>query len=235
MVLSFPIKSSELRRCAPLILPSADDRICSNEYLHDELAHITEVFYKLGYPKGLLVELKRKAKLITERKREEETRLKCLVVPGSDLAQTLGKSLRNAGYLLVSSGGKRLGDLLHVSNHRKNEESAVYEIPCRGCERSYIGETGRGLPTRLKEHKADVRHHRLSSALVDHIDKEGHLPEWSQASVLRSGLDRKLRKVTEALYIATKKTVNKRTGDIVWSETAARICASLSNRYTQPG
>ena len=136
---------------------------------------------------------------------------------------------------MVSSGGKRIGDLLRGTNRKKNEESVVYEIPCRGCERSYIGETGRGLATRLKEHRADIKHHRLSSALVNHAVQEGHLPEWSQASTLRSGMTKKMRKVTEALYIATKKTINKRTGDIVWSETAAAICPSLAACSLQLG
>ena len=155
---------------------------------------------------------------------------KFLVIPESDLAHDLGRALRHTNYRIISAGGTRIGEMLNMKNTPKKEDSVVYRIPCSGCQRSYFGETARGLATRLKEHKADVRHHRLSSALVAHIDKAGHLPSWSNAKVLRKGLNRRQRKVTEALYIATEENINQRTGDIVWAETAASVCAAMDPR-----
>ena len=32
----------------------------------------------------------------------------------------------------------------------------VYDIPCKGCSKSYIGETGRQFEYRLNEHKKDA-------------------------------------------------------------------------------
>jgi len=32
----------------------------------------------------------------------------------------------------------------------------VYKIPCKNCERVYVGETGRPLGARVKEHRKEV-------------------------------------------------------------------------------
>ena len=37
-----------------------------------------------------------------------------------------------------------------------DNSDVVYDIPCGGCSKSYIGETGRQFGTRLKEHQKDV-------------------------------------------------------------------------------
>ena len=171
-----------------------------------------------------MIELKGKAKTILERSNTERLKRKYLVVPGSDLAQALGAALNRAGYTVVTGGGKRIREMLNPTPRKSNQDSLVYQIPCSGCDSSYYGETCRGFDTRVKEHKADLRHHRPSSALVDHVDKAGHLPKWKEAKILQSGLDRKRRKVLEALYISTNKNINKRTGDIVWATTAALMC-----------
>ena len=51
----------------------------------------------------------------------------------------------------------------------------VYQIPCKNCEFSYIGETKRSFPTRLGEHKADVQKmNTMTNALAYHAWKKDH-------------------------------------------------------------
>jgi len=47
---------------------------------------------------------------------------------------------------------------VHPKDKQEKEEitDCVYKIPCSNCEQTYIGETGRKLGTRLKEHKTEV-------------------------------------------------------------------------------
>jgi hypothetical protein len=51
---------------------------------------------------------------------------------------------------------KRL--LVHPKDKVDNTKTCgvVYEIECKGCEKSYVGETGRAFGTRLKEHQKDA-------------------------------------------------------------------------------
>ena len=50
----------------------------------------------------------------------------------------------------------------------------VYSIPC-SYNKAYIGETGRSLETRMKEHMADLRHDRHKrSALAEHAHLTQH-------------------------------------------------------------
>ena len=74
------------------------------------------------------------------------------------------------------------------------------------CSRVYYGETGRGLKTRMREHKGDLRNHRVSNAFVVHVDEAGHLPDWAGATSLKKDFTKTQRKIVEAAFIATAKT-----------------------------
>ena len=156
-----------------------------------------------------------------------------LVVPGSDMAATLGKALRHTGLIIVCDSGKKIGELVKGGKCNKDNNSIVYKIPCNGCDSSYYGETYRGLENRIREHKADIRYHRLTSALVNHVDDKGHLPKWEGATELEKGLSKQQRKVIEALYITTNNNINQRAGDIKWC-TAAATFAGMERGPRRP-
>ena len=205
-------------------------RICSDDYLQEEINNITETFADLGYPKGVLSVCLKKAKYISQRGNniDEELNKRYLVVPNSKFAQELSSTLRHTGLIIITDAGKKISDLVKQKiNNAENEESVVYKIPCTSCDTVYYGETYRGINKRLKEHKADVRYHRTTSALVTHIDERNHLPNWKEAVVLEKGLRKQQRKVLEALHIANNSNnMNQRTGDLKWCFTAAKYGAA---------
>ena len=47
--------------------------------------------------------------------------------------------------------------LVHPKDKKNNLETSevVYEVPCKGCNKTYVGESGRQLGVRLKEHQKD--------------------------------------------------------------------------------
>ena len=49
----------------------------------------------------------------------------------------------------------------------------VYVIRCTKCAKLYIGETGRTLDTRFKEHLADIKYHR-DKPVASHFNQAGH-------------------------------------------------------------
>ncbi|XP_069984507.1 uncharacterized protein [Penaeus vannamei] len=87
----------------------------------------------------------------------------------------------------------RVQDTRHDTRQKQPEDnpnSAVYRIPCSGCDKAYFGETGRGFNTRINEHRADVRHHRASNAMAVHVDEPGHLPNWKEAEIIHGGTNK---------------------------------------------
>ena len=83
---------------------------------------------------------------------------------------------------------------------------AVYKIPCKDCPASCIGESGRLLSTRLKEHKKAVdqlsKHH---SAVAEHVCDTGHEIDWDSVSVLGKEPWQYRRKVLEAIFIKQER------------------------------
>ena len=197
----------------------------SKEYLDEEIEHIISSFLKLKYPKGFLINLKRKAinirkKSTTEKKKKKKERY--ITIPISKPAETIANQLETTGFKVAFTSGRKLGDMLRTkATDMVRDKSVVYEVPCGSCQKSYIGETGRGLETRLKEHKRDLRNNMEHSAFVIHALKTNHLPNFAGAGILASCKNKENRKATEAAYIAMSETINIRVGSMKWAKPAA--------------
>jgi predicted GIY-YIG superfamily endonuclease len=79
----------------------------------------------------------------------------------------------------------------------------VYSVPCE-CGKMYIGETGRTIETRMKEH---LRHFRLGqlekSAVAEHSILENHCIHWEEAGILCRSHGYWDRIIKEAIQIKT--------------------------------
>ena len=91
-----------------------------------------------------------------------------------------------------------------------------------------MGETGRGVETRLKEHKSDVKFHRSSNAIVLHIDKCNHLPNWDDTRILEKNVKKQTRKILEAAHISSRNTFNSRSGFIALASGAVSLAVRSS-------
>ncbi|XP_020907486.1 stimulator of interferon genes protein-like [Exaiptasia diaphana] len=90
----------------------------------------------------------------------------------------------------------------------EKQSGVVYRIPCGECSTQYIGETGRALRTRRKEHEAAVRLGKTSSsALAEHASKTGHPIDWKETSILCKESRWSQRRWSEAIEIAKQKSV----------------------------
>ena len=95
----------------------------------------------------------------------------------------------------------------------------VYKINCGGCDKLYIGETGRNLSIRVKEHKKDVqnRHQinkKLSSGIVSHTDNCFHNFDFDNSKMLFPCNDLSKRHIIESALINLnrEKCVNLNDG-----------------------
>ena len=66
-------------------------------------------------------------------------------------------------------------------------KGVVYRIPCGGCPKVYVGQTGRTLKHRLTEHRRALRIGDVaSSAVAEHALSTGHPVDLSQSEVIDS-------------------------------------------------
>ena len=87
--------------------------------------------------------------------------------------------------------GQKIENLTLSHYTKSKSKSVVYKIPCSGvCNKSYIGETRRGLITRISEHKRDVRNRNRSNAIVLHIEECKKLPDGGKACVIEEGMSK---------------------------------------------
>ena len=87
----------------------------------------------------------------------------------------------------------------------------VYRIPC-GCSKVYIGETGRSIQERIKEHDRDIRLARTqTSAVSEHANETGHYPLWDEVKFIDRDSHWYTRGVKEAIRI--KHHPNNINGD----------------------
>lgn len=109
----------------------------------------------------------------------------------------------------------------------ESKPNVVYEIPCKDCNEVYVGQTGRLLGVRLKEHKADcqtkprgrpllnVNRSRATSsarstspyktALRGHAVLKKHTFDFDKCRVLNTEQNLKKRLLKEACYITIKE------------------------------
>ena len=100
----------------------------------------------------------------------------------------------------------------HKDRQDPHRRPGVYKIPCQ-CGKVYIGETGRDLPTRIKEHRAHGRKGEYEkSAIIKHSHTEDHIINWEEAHLIASIDQWHPRRIREALEIYKHPTVPQDIG-----------------------
>ena len=91
----------------------------------------------------------------------------------------------------------------------------VYRIMCSDCSWSYVGETGRSLQERQKEHARAIRDMDVGrSEIVKHMMETGHRVDPQTASVIDRESDWRRRVVKEAYWTNKVGAKNRVKHDI---------------------
>ena len=128
--------------------------------------------------------------------------------------------------LLVHPKDKR--DVLHTSN-------CIYEIPCKNCDKTYVGETERLFSARLKEHQGATKKvddkkftrserrasekEQTKSAVSDHAARTNHVIDWDGTKIIGKEHHKRSREVREAMEIRKRgnKVLNREEGTYLLS------------------
>ena len=115
----------------------------------------------------------------------------------------------------------------------------VYKIPCE-CRKVYIGETGRAMQDRIKEHDRDIRLARTqTSAVSEHANETGHLPIWKEVKFFDHDPHWYTRRVKETIHIRLHpNNINRDSGIEIpeaWIPTIKKLSISRRSLLAKRG
>ncbi len=76
----------------------------------------------------------------------------------------------------------------------------IYQFSCKGCNAKYVGETGKTLKTRMKQHKAAIRNRYMSYLITVHSLDTGHQFAFDEAQIIGQAQTKAGRLFMEAIY-----------------------------------
>ena len=77
----------------------------------------------------------------------------------------------------------------------------VYEIPCKTCDKIYVGESGRDLEKRIKEHKFDIKKANENNAMFIHLRDFDHPIDFKNAKIVYPSSSVRRRHLVESALI----------------------------------
>ena len=135
-------------------------QLCDDSHKQAELHHLEEVFIANGYP-GRTVKRTLSSTTKTREKDTEEDSAKPMFLPYvRGVSEKLEKVCAPQGVKTIFRPQQTLRNkLMQVKQKTPMEKkrNIVYEVPCRDCQLTYIGETRRTMMKRMTEHKYAVK------------------------------------------------------------------------------
>ena len=157
-------------------------RVCDPEFLDREFCRIFDIADNLKYPKHLVdksLSIAKKSFYGLGRK-EIFNPKNLLVLPFNESFVSLPKILKIFNVHVVFRNTHTVKNVL-IKNSPRNNEGCVYCITCKDCDKVYIGQTGKDLNTRIKQHQYSVRSGQLSSGIFVHVKDMGHSIDWNNS------------------------------------------------------
>ena len=188
-------------------------RVCSPEYLDFEINHIFASLQKLAYPKHILNKSLKKARRTFYRNNvsdgNKNVRKNNIVVPYIPSLEKIKQPLHQLGTNLVFKYDNKLSHNLVKNKPKINNEAGVYKIPCKSCDKSYIGETGRSLKKRITEHKKDIVLQKYESGVAEHVRETDHFFDFQNAKIVYPSNNTLKRHIIESTLISTLQKTDK--------------------------
>ena len=78
----------------------------------------------------------------------------------------------------------------------------MYKVNCKDCNHVYIGETGRDLAVRMKEHRRAFISANENNGMFRHSAASSHAIDFDSSQIIYQASDLKIRRVVEAAYIS---------------------------------
>ena len=116
---------------------------------------------------------------------------------------------RTCSHIIQSTSLSSPGGQIKITrNFTCASDNVIYCISCRKCPGTvYIGETGRRLADRFREHPLDVLHKKSDLPIAQHLNNSRQSLEDVRVDVLKSGLAKDVRQREEMKQIFIFQTI----------------------------
>jgi hypothetical protein len=182
-------------------------RICSPEYLDEEIKYVFDCYRKLGYPNAFLkYSMKKAMKIYYTKERVEFKKSGLISLPFNPSVSTV-KFLPKVK--IVRSYNNKIKNFGFTPHNTLKSSACVYTIPCSGCEKVYIGESD-NLERRVSQHVRSLDVDDMNSALTNHRFTHNHFINPRSATELLPIKGVEKRRMAEKFYISNIPNFNTR-------------------------
>lgn len=196
----------------------------SNECFHSSnLDKVKSILLQNNYPPKLLRKILNDKRVLhtpnISKSDENVTYIKLTYV--KDLTERISNILKKENLGIAQKPEntiKRFHSKLKCKIPTELMSNIVYQIPCKECDKVYVGQTGRYLKTRVTEHKRDmtnilnpIKRKENNTALAEHTLETLHPFDFNNVKILSKQNNLKKRLMDEMICIQMKSNcVNKR-------------------------
>ena len=163
----------------------------TSDYRAKELKQVTLALLANGYPRRFIInssQPKRSPQQSVGAEPEDEKSL-CVLPYVQGTTELIKRILNNYNIKVALKPHQTIGNLFSKPKDPVPKDQArgvIYSIPCKVCDKLYIGKTERRFNTRLRQHqKAVEQKHPKKSALAEHCLQSGHTISWESSTILR--------------------------------------------------
>ena len=186
--------------------------ICDSEFIEDEIIYLENVFGKHGYNSEFINKAHRKARKTYYGMKEKEPFLKenehLLLMPqtGTDI-DYLNSYLKECKIMGAYKNMSTIKRMLSKPIISESDKPCIYKIPCRSCDKVYVGETI-DFKRRIRQHRDAIRKGDSNSAVFQHMNNENHGIDFQNINKLITLPDTHRRRLIEAILIQNSKNFN---------------------------
>ena len=130
-----------------------------------------------------------------------------LVLPFDEHLQSTKSLFEKLNISLVFSYQSTIKSML-IKNSPQSNLGCIYKIPCNVCDKFYIGETGRTLKERVKEHKSYITKADSTKSVFNHMSSFDHNINFNNATELLFSSTYFERNFIESFLIEFSKNSN---------------------------
>ena len=164
--------------------------VCSTEEsLTDELDYIKKTMRLNGYPEKLITKtIKQTLSFNSRLKNNQNLEAPKLFIPyEKGISEQLKRVANKYGLDMIFRRSLSLKSKLQTNPFKSDSTcGVVYKVTCSCCKK-YVGETGRTIEERIKEHQADVNNEKSVekiTGLSQHLRESRHTPNWKEIEIL---------------------------------------------------